>query len=58
VAREQHRSDARGFPTQFFHLEQTFRHHDGVEYYMNLVKNLQPGVTEVFVHLAMDEAES
>lgn len=25
---------------------------------MNLVKNLQPGVTEVFVHLAMDEAES
>jgi hypothetical protein len=29
-----------------------------VEYYVNLVKNLQPGVTEVFVHLARDDAES
>ena len=29
-----------------------------VEYYVNLVKNLQPGVTEVFCHLAQDDAES
>ena len=27
-------------------------------YYVNLVKNLRPGVTEVFVHLAHDDAES
>jgi hypothetical protein len=29
-----------------------------VDYYVNLVKNLQPGVTEVFVHLAKDDAET
>jgi predicted glycoside hydrolase/deacetylase ChbG (UPF0249 family) len=29
-----------------------------VDYYINLVKNLQPGVTEVFVHLAKDDAET
>jgi hypothetical protein len=29
-----------------------------VDYYTNLVRNLQPGVTEVFVHLAHDDAES
>lgn len=29
-----------------------------VEYYVNLVRNLQPGVTEVFAHLARDDAES
>jgi chitin disaccharide deacetylase len=29
-----------------------------VDYYVNLVKNLQPGVTEVFCHLANDDAES
>lgn len=29
-----------------------------VDYYVNLVKTLQPGVTEVFVHLAIDDAES
>jgi hypothetical protein len=29
-----------------------------VEYYMNLIQNLRPGVTEVFVHLAKDDAES
>ena len=28
------------------------------DYYVNLIKNLQPGVTEVFVHLAHDDAES
>jgi len=27
-------------------------------YYVSLIKNLQPGVTEVFVHLAHDDAES
>jgi predicted glycoside hydrolase/deacetylase ChbG (UPF0249 family) len=27
------------------------------EYYLNVVKNLQPGVTELFVHLAHDDAE-
>jgi predicted glycoside hydrolase/deacetylase ChbG (UPF0249 family) len=29
-----------------------------VDYYVNLVRNLKPGVTEVFVHLAKDDAES
>jgi pimeloyl-ACP methyl ester carboxylesterase/predicted glycoside hydrolase/deacetylase ChbG (UPF0249 family) len=29
-----------------------------VDYYTNLVRNLQPGVTEVFMHLAHDDAES
>ena len=28
------------------------------DYYVNLIKNLQPGVTEVFVHLAHDDVES
>jgi predicted glycoside hydrolase/deacetylase ChbG (UPF0249 family) len=28
------------------------------DYYVNLIKNLQPGVTEVFVHLAHDNAET
>jgi chitin disaccharide deacetylase len=28
------------------------------DYYVNLVKNLQPGVTEIFVHLAHDDAET
>jgi predicted glycoside hydrolase/deacetylase ChbG (UPF0249 family) len=28
------------------------------DFYVNLFKNLQPGVTEVFVHLAHDDAES
>ena len=28
------------------------------DYYVNLMKNLQPGVTEVFVHLAHDDAET
>jgi len=28
------------------------------EYYVNRIKNLQPGVTEIFVHLAHDDAES
>jgi len=28
------------------------------DYYVNLVKNLQPGVTEVFVHLAKDDPET
>ena len=28
------------------------------EYYVNLIKNLQPGVTEVFVHLAHDNDET
>jgi predicted glycoside hydrolase/deacetylase ChbG (UPF0249 family) len=28
------------------------------DYYVNLIKNLQPGVTEVFVHLAYDDAET
>lgn len=28
------------------------------DYYVNLVKNLQPGVTEIFVHLAHDDVES
>jgi predicted glycoside hydrolase/deacetylase ChbG (UPF0249 family) len=28
------------------------------EYYVNLIKNLQPGVTEIFVHLAHDDVES
>src|SRR5580704_4788750 len=27
-------------------------------YYVNLIKNLQPGVTEIFVHLAHDDAET
>jgi predicted glycoside hydrolase/deacetylase ChbG (UPF0249 family) len=27
-------------------------------YYVNLIKNLQPGVTEVFLHLAHDDAET
>jgi chitin disaccharide deacetylase len=27
------------------------------DYYLNVVKNLQPGVTELFVHLAHDDAE-
>lgn len=29
-----------------------------VDYYVNLIKNLQPGVTEIFVHLAHDDAET
>ena len=29
-----------------------------VDYYVNLITNLQPGVTEVFVHLAHDDAET
>ncbi len=29
-----------------------------LHYYTNLIKNLKPGVTEVFVHLAHDDAES
>jgi chitin disaccharide deacetylase len=29
-----------------------------LDFYVNLVKNLKPGVTEVFVHLAHDDAES
>ena len=28
------------------------------DYYVDLVKNLQPGVTEIFVHLAHDDAET
>jgi predicted glycoside hydrolase/deacetylase ChbG (UPF0249 family) len=28
------------------------------DYYINLIKNLQPGVTEIFVHLAHDDAET
>jgi predicted glycoside hydrolase/deacetylase ChbG (UPF0249 family) len=28
------------------------------DYYVNLVNNLQPGVTEIFVHLAHDDAET
>lgn len=28
------------------------------DYYVNLIKNLQPGVTEIFVHLAHDDAET
>jgi len=28
------------------------------DYYITLLKNLQPGVTEIFVHLAHDDAES
>ena len=28
------------------------------DYYVNLIKNLQPGVTEIFVHLARDDAET
>jgi len=28
------------------------------DYYVNLIKNLQPGVTEVFVHLAHDDVET
>src|SRR5215472_3802166 len=28
------------------------------DYYVTLLKNLQPGVTEIFVHLAYDDAES
>jgi predicted glycoside hydrolase/deacetylase ChbG (UPF0249 family) len=27
------------------------------DYYLNVIKNLQPGVTELFVHLAHDDAE-
>jgi hypothetical protein len=29
-----------------------------IDYYVNLIKNLQPGVTELFVHLAHDDAET
>jgi len=29
-----------------------------VNYYVDLIRNLKPGVTEVFVHLAKDDAES
>jgi len=28
------------------------------DYYVNLINNLQPGVTEIFVHLALDDAET
>jgi predicted glycoside hydrolase/deacetylase ChbG (UPF0249 family) len=28
------------------------------DYYVNLIKGLQPGVTEIFVHLAYDDAET
>jgi len=28
------------------------------DYYVNLIKNLQPGVTEIFVRLAHDDAET
>ena len=28
------------------------------DYYVNILRNLQPGVTEIFVHLAHDDAES
>jgi predicted glycoside hydrolase/deacetylase ChbG (UPF0249 family) len=28
------------------------------DYYVNVLRNLQPGVTEIFVHLAHDDAES
>jgi predicted glycoside hydrolase/deacetylase ChbG (UPF0249 family) len=28
------------------------------DYYVNLIKKLQPGVTEIFVHLAHDDAET
>ena len=28
------------------------------DYYLNLIKNLQPGVTEIFLHLAHDDAET
>jgi predicted glycoside hydrolase/deacetylase ChbG (UPF0249 family) len=28
-----------------------------MEYYVNVIRNLQPGVTELFVHLAHDDAE-
>jgi predicted glycoside hydrolase/deacetylase ChbG (UPF0249 family) len=28
------------------------------DYYVNLIKNLQPGVTEIFLHLAHDDAET
>jgi YdjC-like protein len=31
---------------------------DWKDYYLTLLKNLQPGVTEIFVHLAYDDAES
>jgi predicted glycoside hydrolase/deacetylase ChbG (UPF0249 family)/ketosteroid isomerase-like protein len=31
---------------------------DWKHYYVTLIKNLQPGVTEVFVHLAHDDAET
>lgn len=31
---------------------------DWKPYYVNLIKNLQPGVTEVFVHLAHDDTET
>ena len=28
------------------------------DYYVNVIRNLQPGVTEIFVHLAHDDAET
>jgi predicted glycoside hydrolase/deacetylase ChbG (UPF0249 family) len=31
---------------------------DWKDYYVNLIKNLKPGVTEIFVHLAYDDVES
>src|SRR5215467_7142012 len=46
------------FRMQFSLQGTMFRSPDGTTNYVNLIKNLQPGVTEVFVHLAHDDVES
>jgi len=45
-------------PTRSFRRGPTFQRLAGKDYYVNLIKKLQPGVTEVFVHLARDNDET
>lgn len=45
------------FPDAIFSPEGDVQPAAWRDYYLNVIKNLQPGVTELFVHLAHDDAE-
>jgi chitin disaccharide deacetylase len=45
-------------PDAIFSPGEDVRPSEWTDYYVNLIKNLQPGVTEIFVHLALDDVES
>jgi predicted glycoside hydrolase/deacetylase ChbG (UPF0249 family) len=45
------------FPDAIFSPEGDVQASAWKDYYLNVIKNLQPGVTELFVHLAHDDSE-